>query len=101
MRLGRWLPLVRGLSMPDIDRARQEVHEAIGHYLEDDEIAVSWVVTVDVAGADGSRYLAHRAGGGADGQDHPMAWTALGMLTASADLARQQLIGDTRDADDE
>ena len=84
----------------EADRARRAVHEAVADYLDEGEIAVCWVLTIDVARPDGGRYLAHRAGGGADGADHPMAWVALGMLTASADLARAQLQASIEDADD-
>lgn len=79
--------------------AKRRVHEAIGGLLDDGEIAISWVLTVDVAGPNDVRYLAHRAGGGIDGADNPMAWTALGMLRASAGVAEQQLLGMTYDAD--
>lgn len=79
--------------------AQKAVHEALGLYLGEGEIAVGWCLTIDVAGQDGHRYLAHRAGGGHDGTENPMAWTALGMLTASADVARQQLIDSTEDTE--
>lgn len=80
--------------------AKARVHEAIGGLLEEGELAISWVLTIDVAGPDSSRYLAHRAGGGADGEDNPMAWTALGMLQASARVAEAQLLDQTEDTDD-
>lgn len=73
------------------DAAKQRVHEAIGDWLDDGEIPICWVLTVDVAGPDNVRYLAHRAGGGADGQDSPMAWTALGMMQSSVKLAERQV----------
>lgn len=79
---------------------RQVVHEAIGAMLGEGEIAVAWVLTIDVAGADGSRYLAHRAGGGHDGGDGPMAWTALGMLETAAGTARAQLHDMTTELED-
>jgi hypothetical protein len=84
-----------------VSDAQHRVHDAIGGLLDEGEIAVSWVLTIDVAGQGDLRYLAHRAGGGADGEDGPMAWTALGMLRASAALAEQQLLEGTRDADDD
>lgn len=74
------------------DEAKQRVHEAIQDWLDDDEIAICWVLTIDVAGPAETRYLAHRAGGGIDGDDNPMAWTALGMLQASARLAEEQVL---------
>lgn len=83
------------------DDAKRRVHEAIGGLLDDGEIAVSWVLTIDVAGPDNVRYLAHRAGGGADGDDNPMAWTALGMLRASAGVAEAQLLDMTVDIDED
>ncbi|MDP2710795.1 MAG: hypothetical protein Q8O56_06215 [Solirubrobacteraceae bacterium] len=83
------------------DEARAKAHEAIGGLLDDDEIAVSWVLTVDVAGLDGHRYLAHRSGGGTDGSDDPVVWVALGMLRASVQVAENQLLDGTIDADDD
>lgn len=76
----------------DADKA---VHEALGLYLEEGEIAVAWTLTIDVAGPDGVRYLAHRAGGGADGTDKPMVWAALGMISASKGVAQRQLLAIT------
>lgn len=81
------------------DAAAKAVHEALAGYLDDGEIAVSWCLTIDVAGPDGVRYLAHRAGGGAEGTDGPMAWAALGMLRVSAQLAERQLAEMTFDPD--
>lgn len=83
------------------DEAARAVHDGVGLYLDEDEIAVSWVLTIDVAGPDGRRYLAHRAGGGHDGADAPMAWTALGMLQSSVRLAEDQMAGSTVDREDE
>lgn len=77
------------------------VHEAIGGLLDDGEFAMAWTLTIDVAGPDGQRYLAHRAGGGADGSEPPMAWTALGMLQASVVVAERQLCDCTEDSDDD
>lgn len=91
----------RVMAMAEPEQAQREVHAGLQRFLDDGEIAVCWVLTIDVAGPDGKRYLAHRAGGGVDGTDNPMAWTALGMLTASADLARQQLADSSWPADDE
>jgi hypothetical protein len=76
------------MSTEDAARA---VHAALKKYLDEGEIAISWCLTIDVAGPEDVRYLAHRSGGGIDGTDVPMAWTALGMLQASADMARNQL----------
>lgn len=83
------------------DEAHRAVHEAIGHLLGEGEIAISWTLTIDVTGPDRRRYLAHRAGGGADGTDAPMAWTALGMLRSSMQLAEQQLRQCTEDTDED
>lgn len=77
------------------------VHDAIHHLLDEGELPICWVLTIDVAGPDDTRYLAHRAGGGADGNDRPMAWAVLGMLRASAALAEQQLLDCTIGEDDE
>ena len=80
--------------------AQRAVHKALAEYLDEGEIAISWVLTIDVAGPDQVRYLAHRSGGGADGTDSPEAWTALGMLQTSTDMARDQLRGMTDDDDE-
>lgn len=82
--------------------AGKAVHEALAGYLDDGEIAIAWCLTIDVAGTDDTRYLAHRSGGGVDGTSGPMAWAALGMLRASMKLAERQLAGMTYDpADDD
>lgn len=81
--------------------AKRQVHEAIQSWLKDGELAISWCLTVDVAGPDNQRYLAHRAGGGADGTTNPEAWTALGMLRASVGVAEAQLLDMTFDADED
>jgi hypothetical protein len=80
--------------------AQRKVHDAIGGLLRDGEIAIGWTLTIDVAGPDDTRYLAHRAGGGIDGGSSPMMWTALGMLRASAQVAEAQLAEGTVDHDD-
>lgn len=80
---------------------QREVHAAISSYLKDGEIAVAWTLTIDVAGPDERRYLAHRAGGGFDGTESPKVWTALGMLTASLRVAEAQLSDCTEDVEDE
>lgn len=81
------------------EAAKQRVHEAIRDYLGDGEIPICWVLTVDVAGPNETRYLVHRAGGGIDGSDNPTAWTALGMLEAGAILAKDQVLAFTVDED--
>lgn len=83
------------------DEAHSAVHEAIGDLLDDGEIAIAWTLTIDVAGPDQTRYLAHRAGGGAGGTDRPMIWAALGMLRAGLQVAEDQLRECTIDTDDE
>jgi hypothetical protein len=86
------------------DEAMMRVHDAMAGLLDEGELVSQWVLTMDVVGPDDTRYLAHRAGGGGDGLDRPTAWTALGMLEASAQLARDQLrmhTTDTQDEDDE
>ena len=83
------------------DEALRRVHDAIGGLLNDDEFAVGWCLTIDVAGPDDRRYLAHRAGGGLDGTEAPMVWTALGMLRSSMQVAEDQLRESTQDAEDD
>lgn len=75
------------------DEAAKAVHQAIGGLLDEGEIAISWVLVVDVAGPDDTRYLAHRGGGGHDGLEKPMCWNALGMLRASV-LSAEELVTD-------
>lgn len=84
----------------DRDQAARDVHKALSGFLDEGEIAVGWCLTIDVAGPDDLRYLVHRAGGGVDGTDAPMMWTALGMLKASANVAADQLRECTTDADE-
>jgi hypothetical protein len=76
---------------------QRRVHDAIGGLLDDGEIAIAWMLTIDVAGQDGTRYLSHRSGGGQDGTEFLMAWTALGMLQASAQVAEDHLRDTTDD----
>lgn len=86
------------------EEAARAVHEAIGGLLGEGELAICWTLTIDVAGANGRRYLAHRAGGGHDGTERPMAWAALGMLEASALSAREflkEITGDHPPRDDD
>ncbi len=83
------------------DDAARAVHDALKKYLDDGEIAISWCLTIDVAGPDDVRYLAHRSGGGVDGTDGPMAWAALGMLRASMKLAERQLAAMSVDPEDD
>jgi hypothetical protein len=81
--------------------AKAAVHEAIGGLLDEGEIPVSWVLTIDVIGPNDTRYLAHRSGSGVNGENTPMLWEALGMLRASVVTAEQQVIQETFDQDDE
>lgn len=60
---------------------------------------MSWVVVMEIARPDGGRHLAHRGGGGLDGTDAPMCWTALGMLESGATIAREQVSESTEDAE--
>lgn len=80
--------------------AQRLVHDALEAFLSENEIAVGWTLTIDIAGPDERRYLAHRSGGGHDGTESPTMWTAAGMLQASADVARAQLAESTVDPDD-
>ena len=84
-----------------LEDAQRAVHDALKDYLAEGEIAIGWTLTIDIAGPDERRYLAHRAGGGHDGTEGPTMWTAAGMLQASADVAQAQLAESTRDANGE
>jgi hypothetical protein len=75
----------------DPEQAQRSVHEGLAGFLDEGEIAISWLLVIDVAGQDGKRYLAHRAGGGIDGQEQPTIWGAAGMLTCALDEARGQM----------
>lgn len=81
--------------------SQEKVHEAISEWLDEGEIAVAWTLTIDVAGADDTRYLAHRFGGGVDGTDMPMVWAVMGMLRAATQVADDQLADCTRPVDEE
>jgi len=88
------------MSDYDIDAynaARKRLQEAITSMLDEGEIAIHWVLIAEIAGPNNTRYLAHRAGGGIDGSEAPMTWTAYGMLRASMDVAAQQLLQMTFD----
>lgn len=85
--------------MPDGESARRLVHAGACDYAEDGEVVVGWCIVVEVARPDGGRGLLHRAGGGLEGAEAPVAWTAAGMLMASSDLARAQMYGSAADAD--
>jgi len=82
-----------------MSEARAALNEAVGGIVEDGEIAVGWILTVEVAGQDGTRYLAHRAGGGHDGSSVPTVWASIGMAESFLDDARRQL--HTVEVDDE
>lgn len=86
--------------MSAIEEAKAAVHEALAGFLDDGEIAVHWVLTVEVARPDGGHHLDYRAGGGHDGQENPMAWVYLGMAEASAAVARAQMLDDTNGEDE-
>lgn len=77
------------------------VHDALTAAFGPDEVVVGWVMVVEVAGPNGVRYLAHRAGGGHDGLEPPTAWTVLGMLESGVDSARDQLREMTVDVHDD
>jgi hypothetical protein len=77
---------------PDIEKAQRAVHEALKEFLDEGEIPICWCLVIDIAGPEDIRYLAHRSGGGADGADSPMTWTALGMIRSSVLWAEQQTI---------
>lgn len=87
--------------MSDDRSPEQVVHESLGTMLDDGEIVLRWHVTIDVAGPEGVRYLAHRAGGGHDGSDKPTIWEVTGMLQSSLDVARRQLDETTEDVEDD
>lgn len=81
------------------DRGAQRVaHDAIEGLLDDGEMAVSWVLAIDVVGPDDVRYLAHRSGGGIDGAAAPTLWAGMGMLRAALIAADKQIGESTSDA---
>lgn len=89
--------------MTDID-PQETLHRAIQNILDEGEISVNWILTIDVAGPNDIRYLAHRSGGGVDGNDSPMIWHALGMINAAKVVAEKQVsdvtYSDDTDSDD-
>lgn len=76
-------------------RPRQQLNDAIRAQLAEDEIAVGWVLVIDVAGPNNSRYLSHRDGGGVDGYDSPTPWSALGMGQALSAIANDKILAAT------
>jgi hypothetical protein len=87
-----------GVTIADAEAAAQEGLQGL---LPAGHLALSWVAVVEVAGPDGLRYIAHRAGGGHDGDSAPTAWAALGMLTAGAAVAEAQVLSGTSAAGQE
>lgn len=85
----------------DHEAAQRAVHDALACFLDDGEIAINWTLTIDVAGPHETRYLAHRSGGGHDGTEHPTAWVAFGMLSASAQRAEAYMAEYTFSPDDD
>lgn len=83
------------------EQAKKAVHQALQGFADPGELIVSWCIVMDVAGPNNHRYLYHRGGGGLDGTENPISWTALGMLEASAALARAQITGSTMWAGDD
>jgi hypothetical protein len=69
---------------------RTDVQEALGGFLKEGEIITGWCVVAEVADQNGRR-LIHRAGGGAEGTEPPMIWTAIGMLQTGQRMAEDQL----------
>lgn len=64
--------------------AKANVQTAAQELINDGEIIVGWCIVLEVVRPNGDRYLAHRAGGGQDGEQLPPMWTELGMLQAAA-----------------
>lgn len=79
----------------------KDLHEAIEATLDPNEIAIQWIISVEVAGENSARYLVTRGGGGHDGSDEPMSWTVLGLLEASAAIVREHIVDLPEDGDDE
>lgn len=74
--------------------AQRIAQEALGAFLDEGEIITGWIVSMEVVGPNG-RYLAHRAGGGADGTEEPKTWIILGMLDAGRIEAEDALRAST------
>ena len=70
---------------------QQAVQEALQEYLNEDEIVVAWTVTMEVMSLTHGRFLAHRTGGGGDGQDAPTTWALYGMRGAALDSSANDL----------
>lgn len=71
---------------------KTHLHDTISDLLDEGEIAIGWIVIVDVAGPDGARYLSHRDGGGVDGTDPPTPWNAVGMLQAASAVSADKML---------
>lgn len=83
------------------DAARRTVHSALQEMVEEDEVIVGWGIVIDVVTIEGERYLAHRNGGGHEGDEPPTLWALAGMHESALDLARNQLSEGTFDATDD
>lgn len=70
-----------------------DVSDAVQGTVEEGEIVVAFVLVAEVSRGDGGRHLVHRSGGMTGA---PYAWTALGMLQASARLAEEQVLAGSR-----
>lgn len=74
----------------------ERIHEAVQSTLDDGHVLVQTCIVAEVLGPNGTRYLAHRATTVAS--EGMSAWTALGMLQASARVAELQVLEHTEDA---
>lgn len=71
---------------------REILHDAISRVIPDDELAIHWIVLVEVAGPEDSG-LATYTGGGIDGTEDPSSWTILGALLATAEVMKDRVLG--------
>lgn len=74
------------------------ISEAVQSGFDEGELIVSWALVAEVLTSDGRRYLAHRAGDVSG--NGPMVWSALGMLEAGVQVARDQLRDCTAPSDE-
>lgn len=84
-----------------MDEPRPKVQRALQELCEEDELVLSWLVVMEVAGQGDVRYLEHISGGGIEGTDPPVVWQIVGMLEAALQGARDQLYDCTADVDDD
>lgn len=67
-----------------------KAHAGLSELIDEGEVIVKWAAVIEVMGPNDTRYLAHRAGCGVDGEDSPMTWDVIGMMRSGMLNAEDQ-----------